>query len=196
MGRKPTVSKETILEAAFGILDSEGYDKVNIKTVAAKAGCSTQPVSWHFGNMQTFRKELHEYCNIKMWSDLAGTVYSLPPVEAFFETGKNYISIACDHPNVFRFLHLDNIPEIYDENASLMDMLGDSKIIGLLAKEYSADMNLIEEAVKDIVIYTHGLSCLSLLSIMKIDREKAYDMIYENGRQRFKAIGIDIGERK
>ena len=45
MGRITTITKERILEAAFDMLVRDGYSNVNIKTLAAEIGCSTQPIS-------------------------------------------------------------------------------------------------------------------------------------------------------
>ena len=48
MARKTTISKEVILEAALKMLIRDGYASVNVKTLAAEIGCSTQPIVWHF----------------------------------------------------------------------------------------------------------------------------------------------------
>lgn len=58
MPPKVRISKEKILETSLKMIIDEGYQAVNIKSVAQKLGCSTQPVSWHFGNMDNFREEL------------------------------------------------------------------------------------------------------------------------------------------
>ncbi len=62
MGRKTRITKEHILQAAMQILLREGYASINIKTLAAEIGCSTQPIVWHFENMAGFQKAFLEYC--------------------------------------------------------------------------------------------------------------------------------------
>ncbi|MCR4585727.1 MAG: TetR/AcrR family transcriptional regulator, partial [Lachnospiraceae bacterium] len=57
MGRKTTITKDMILEAAYELLDGSGISSVGIKQIAASLNCSTQPVSWHFGSMMELRKE-------------------------------------------------------------------------------------------------------------------------------------------
>ena len=53
------------------MLIRDGYDSINIKNVAKEIGCSTQPISWHFGNMDGFRTALTEkagqYVKGKLW---------------------------------------------------------------------------------------------------------------------------------
>ena len=93
-----------MLEAAFNMLVRDGYATVNIKTLAAEIGCSTQPISWHFGSIQGLRKELYIYARKHVWSDDLFIREGKSAIDTFFEVGKNYINIACDQPNLFRFL--------------------------------------------------------------------------------------------
>ena len=62
MARKTQISKELILETAFRLLVRDGESAVNIKSLAREIGCSTQPIAWHFGNMEGFRTEFLDYC--------------------------------------------------------------------------------------------------------------------------------------
>lgn len=196
MGRKSTVTREMILEAAYQILEAEGYGNVNIKTIAAKVGCSTQPISWHFGNMGELRRSLFELCLHKMWDGIEEKVAGMDPVDMFFETGKNYLSIAYDHGNVFRFLHLDASDEYKRGKGDIAASLGDPRIIKILSDHYGISEEVVGPIIRDIVIYTHGLSMIVLQNVFDIKKEEAYRMIYNEGCQRFKAIGIDIGEMK
>ncbi|MBO4243316.1 MAG: TetR/AcrR family transcriptional regulator [Clostridiales bacterium] len=197
MGRKTTVTKEMILEAAFQILEEEGYGAVNIKTIAAKVGCSTQPISWHFGNMQQMRKSLCEYCIAKMWGGLDKEMMGEPdPAGLFFMTGKNYLSIAYDHSNVFKFLHIDAAGDMVDGKPDLISALGDPRIVKMFSAAYKISEKEIAPVIRDIIIYTHGLSTIVVQGVFDIRKEEAFAMIYNEGRQRFKAIGIDIGEMK
>ena len=61
MARKATITKEVILDAALKMLIRDGYSEVNIKTLSAEIGCSTQPLVWHFENMDGLRNELAKY---------------------------------------------------------------------------------------------------------------------------------------
>ena len=61
MPSSPKIPKETILQHALEMLIQDGYASINIKALAARIGCSTQPISWHFGNMENFRNALTEY---------------------------------------------------------------------------------------------------------------------------------------
>ena len=104
MGSIARIPKDQILDAALKMLIRDGYDSINIKTLAKELGCSTQPISWHFGSMPNLRKELTEaafqYADKKM----------IPPpddvvaIDRFREMGNRYVDLAYDEPNLARFL--------------------------------------------------------------------------------------------
>ena len=62
MGRKTQITRQIILENALQLLLKEGYEAITVKTLAERIGCSTQPIVWHFENMQGFRKAFLDYC--------------------------------------------------------------------------------------------------------------------------------------
>ena len=97
------IPKEAILKAALRKLIRDGYSSLNIKSIAEEIGCSTQPISWHFGNMETLRRALAEfalnYANEKMYRG------GKQGMDAFFHVGRAYIEMAFDEPNLFQFFH-------------------------------------------------------------------------------------------
>ena len=196
MGRKATVTKEKILETGFDMIEESGYQSVNIKTLAAKVGCSTQPISWHFGNMGELRKELFRYCEDRMWGGIEERFDMNEPVSAFFETGKNFISIAAEHKNLFRFLYVDDPGSVLGGDKSLIDSLGDSRIISTMAKHYGRRQEEMRRVITDVVIYTFGVAMLLTWTHSGLTKDDAFAMIYNEGRERFKAMGIEIGEMK
>lgn len=192
MGRKATITKEGILEAAFRILEREGYGAVNIKTVAAEAGCSTQPISWHFGSMPELRKALYFYTAEKMWKEVSERALKMKSIDAFFETGKNFISIAADHGNVFRFLYVEDPGDLFGDHFSILESLGNGQIVEQIAAEYQKPVERIRPVVSDVVIYTYGVSMFMTWSNAPLRKEDAYRMIYNEGKQKFQIIGIEI----
>ena len=95
------IPKEAILKAALRKLIRDGYSSLNIKSIAEEIGCSTQPISWHFGNMETLRRALAEfalnYANEKMYRG------GKQGMDAFFHVGRAYIEMAFDEPNLFQY---------------------------------------------------------------------------------------------
>ncbi|MCR5107123.1 MAG: TetR family transcriptional regulator [Lachnospiraceae bacterium] len=195
MGRRARITKEMVLEAAYELLDEEGIGAVAIKPVAARLGCSTQPVSWLFGSMTELKKELFIYSSHRLYDRMETVIEGKDAIETFYMTGVEYISNACDHPNVFRFINVDDTLETVGER-----MLGDTSIfserfdhvaVEALASQYDVDPAMIEETVKDIVIYTHGLAVMMIYDNYKLPKEEACKMMYNMGRKMLGTIGID-----
>ena len=104
MARKTLISKEVILQTALQMLIEEGYSSINIKTLSQKIGCSTQPLVWHFENMDGLRKALVEYAlnyaNDKMMPKEDSNV--MP----FEQVGNAYIKLALYEPNLLSLCSL------------------------------------------------------------------------------------------
>ena len=194
MGRKTQITREMILEAAYELLDKSGTGAVGIKPIAASLGCSTQPVSWQFGSMTDLKKELMAYAGNKLFGPMEEAMKGKDAIEAFFISGKIYLSAACDHPHVFRFLCVDDPMETIGEDPyegrSIFEFQFDRHAFDLLSKEYDVSPKLLGEAVRDTVIYTHGLAIMMMTDKNKLSKDKAYKMMYNMGELLLGKLGI------
>ena len=195
MGRKEKITKDMILEAAYELLDESGIGAVAIKAIAAKLGCSTQPVSWHFGSMTDLKKELFDLSVQKLYGPLPEEMSGKSAIDAFFVSGVRYITNACEHPNVFRFVNVDDpvntIGKPVYGDVSIFSYQFDEDAVRLLADEYKISPELIGEAVRDTVIYTHGLAVMMMYDSYRLPKDEACRMIYEMGAKQLHMIGID-----
>ncbi len=196
MGRKVKITREMILQAAYELLDESGLGAVAIKTIASRLNCSTQPVSWHFGSMSELKKELYNYCAGKLYGDFPEEMKGKSAVDAFFATGVRYISNACDHPNVFRFVNVDDpmdtIGERMNGEVSIFNFQFDEDAAKLLADEYDISPEVIGNTVRDVVIYTHGLAVMMMFDSYRLPKEEACRMVYDMGMKQLQLIGIKI----
>lgn len=194
MGRKTKITKDMILESAYELLDESGIGAVAIKLIAEKLGCSTQPVSWQFGSMAELKKELYTYAAGKVFAGLKEEMQGRDAIEAFFLSGIRYLSIACDHPNVFRFLNVDDpmdtIGETLYGDASVFSFQFDEEAVKIFAAQYDVPIEQISEMVRDTVIYTHGLALMMLFDGQKLPKEDACRMMYNLGTKLSGKLGI------
>ena len=198
MGRKAKIDKQMILEAAYELLDEGGIEAVAIKSIAAKLNCSTQPVSWHFGSMTELKKELYYYAGSKLYEELPAKMAGKPAFEAFFISGVHYISCACDHPNVFRFINVDSTEKTIGEsiygNTSIFSHQFDKESAKMIAQEYDISEDVLNKAVRDVVIYTHGLAVMMIFDNFRMPKDEACRMMYDLGVKIMGSIGIDPPE--
>ena len=195
MGRKTRITREMILEAAYELLEESGIGAVAIKSIASRLGCSTQPVSWQFGSMTELKKALYYYAGEKLYSPLPEKMKGREAVDAFFISGVHYISVACDHPNVFRFLNVDDpletIGERIGSESSVFSLQFDDEAVKMLADQYDIPSDTVGTAVRDTVIYTHGLAVMMIYDSYRLPREEACKMAYNMGMRLLSDIGID-----
>lgn len=150
---------------------------MTIKAVAKKLNSSTQPVSWHFGNMDGLRKALAEYA--VSYANKKLKPLSANAASAFSEIGNAYVNIAFDMPNLFRYLYLN---EGSNYCAGTFDMLLSSINNKNLSAEIAAFFNISNDKALDYltntIVYSHGLLAAIVSGIMKADRQVAKEKIH------------------
>jgi AcrR family transcriptional regulator len=157
MGRKTQITKEIILETALQMLIRDGYASINVKSLAAQIGCSTQPIVWHFENMAGFRKAFFEYCVTYAQSQFTPWNGSLD--DLLTETARGYITIACNMPNLFRFVFVDNKDAC--RNSDVVQKLqqdNTEKIIRLLREEKGLTEQQAASFLMHYEFYIHGIA--------------------------------------
>ena len=157
MGRKTQITKEIILETALQMLILDGYETITVKSLAAQIGCSTQPIVWHFENMNGFRKAFYEYCVDYAKSHFAVWNGSLDDLLA--ETARGYIAIAHNMPNLFRFVFADSKTDC--QNSSRVRQLqldNTQKIVDLLCREKGLTEPQAASFLMNYEFYIHGIA--------------------------------------
>lgn len=102
MARKETITIQTILDTAFEMTREEGFANVTARKVAAKAGCSTQPIFRVYKNMEELWDAVYERA-VSFFRDY----YSLYPRMGrvpFSNLGMAYIAFAREEKNLFKLL--------------------------------------------------------------------------------------------
>lgn len=157
MGRRTQITKETILETALKMLLREGYSAITVKTLAAQIGCSTQPIVWHFENMNGFRRAFFEYCTdyaqkqFSLWNDSLDDLLT--------ETARGYITIACNMPHLFRFVFVDNQDECKNSDVvQKLQLENTNRIICLLCSEKGMTRQQAESFLMNYEFYIHGIA--------------------------------------
>lgn len=189
MARKTQISKEVILEAALKMLIRDGYSAINIKTLSKEIGCSTQPLVWHFDNMEGLRKALADhalkYANSKMRPSASESV------NAFEQVGQAYIKMALYEPNLFQFVFL-NGSDCYPVGDSdvILDDKDNRELIKMIAAEFQIPEKSAEQYVRNTIIYTHGIASFLATGMMHLSEGEIMSMIHQAGNSFLKQAGI------
>lgn len=191
MGRKTQVSKDVILQMALEMLIRDGYSAINIKTLSKEIGCSTQPLVWHFENMDGLRKTLADYAliyaNKKMCPSANGSI------NAFEQVGHAYIKMALYEPNLFQFVFLNGSGCYPMGNAEMLIEDDDHiKLIKMLAKEFQISEENAGQYLQNIIIYTHGLATFIATGMMCMSEEKVMALIKRAGNNFLSQVGVSL----
>lgn len=176
MGRKTQITKQIILEAALQKLLRDGYSSINIKSLAAEIGCSTQPIVWHFDNMQKFRQEFFYYCIC--YAKEQFTVWNGSLDDLLTETARRYITIACETPHLFRFVFVDNKDECKNSDVVQDLQLDNTKrIIELLCQEKGLTEAQAAVFLMDYEFYVHGIASYTMSGFCNYSAEEIIRMV-------------------
>lgn len=176
MPSSPKVQKETILETAYALLLRDGYASINIKTVAQELGCSTQPISRQFGNMEGFRKELLSYCiaHMSAYFSAEGELAS----EIVGEIAKGYVSLAFDCPNLYKYLYMsEHEEERLGELVSSIRSVSYEKIIRMLQDEYRMPEGYAKEYITNLNFYVHGIASYVAVGYIGMSKKEVMDRV-------------------
>lgn len=176
MARKTQISKQIILQAALELLIEKGFSEVNIKTLSKKIGCSTQPIVWHFNNMDGLRVALGkfalDYANKKL------SPVSDERSKAFREVGRAYIGLAMNEPNLFRFLYMSGKSELSLQNFDgILKDEGNPELIKTLSESLQISDDLAGRYLQDTIIYMHGIATLIVAGVIKATEKEVFDLI-------------------
>lgn len=191
MPRRPRVTKELILEHALRMLVRDGYGSLGITAIAQDIGCSTQPISWHFGTMENLRQALADHA--LAYADAKMRPSSDDGFEAFTEVGAAYLDIAFDEPLLFRFLYLDGGSGYCAGGLDgLASAPNNAELTGRIAAELGLAEDRAVEYLRNVIVFTHGIAALTASGVMGTTKEQARALVDEAGYAFLSAAGGDV----
>ncbi len=176
MARKETITKKDILNAAFEMASEEGFDHVTARTLAARAGCSTQPIFRVYKNMEELGKELFE----QVIAFFTAYYESFPKKSdtPFANLGLAYVCFAQENPKLFQLL----FDSENRHGKSLYDILNGPT--GAVVKEIN---NARVHGCKDpstmfmkMWIFIHGAACMSLTGDYDLSEAETITLLEES----------------
>lgn len=169
---KQKITKEIIMDGAFEILKEHGIAGINARGVAAKLGCSTQPLFNCFENMDLLKQELirkaKNMYNRRMQEALKGEI-------PFKNAGLCYIKFAKDEPQLFRLLFMNDMENKTNTAFYLDENYGD--IVDVMIAEYGLPREVCERLYRDMWVYTHGLATLTATGSAEFSDTKTDELL-------------------
>lgn len=162
------------------MLIRDGYSAINIKTLSKEIGCSTQPLVWHFENMEGLRKDLSEYALNYANEKMCPSAQS--GIEAFEQIGEAFIHIAVAEPNLFRFLYLEGYSGSPAGNFDAIVADEDNvELIKRISGSMDISVDSAERYLQNTITYTYGIAALSATGIIKASETEIMKLVNRAG---------------
>ena len=171
MSRTPTITREAILDAAVALVREEGHEQLNARALAARLGCSTQPVLYCFKTMDELRQEAYAVV------DQLHTAFLMQGLDAggdddpLLLLGLNYVRFACEEPRYFRFLFQTDGLGQQDMMALVADP-GLAPLIQAVAQEANLEEDAARQAFLAIFATAHGFASLLANNALEYNEEQ------------------------
>lgn len=172
MPAKKQITKEKILAAALTLLKEQGFEAVNIKTLAKELKCSTQPVYLSFTGMDELRSalipEAVKELENSMKADSEDGRIRLYDIE--------YIHFAQKEPRLFCFLFM-RANAFTEIKRSLLPII--EQTIGELMETYHISHDEADDLHDHLWMHTHGIASMIATEFCDWDLKKVSRMLDE-----------------
>ena len=153
---KQQITKEMVVDAAFQLAREGGMERVLVKEIADRLGCSVQPIYSCCRNMDGLRRDVYARVHRFVGERLSQEQYG---PESFQAAGRACLQLAKEEPQLFKLFILCPREGV----ASLDDLClseSDPRLEGAIAGE----LGLSEEAARrlhiNMIVYTVGLGAI------------------------------------
>lgn len=173
MARKESVTKAMILDAAIQMVREEGLENVTARKLAAKIGCSTQPIFRAYANMPELYADIYRKA-VDVFDEFYEN-YQSEVETPFLHLGLTYIDFAKEEQRLFRLLFLSESRG----DKSLYELLNGKS--GALTKEINkaaAQGNANPSGLfMKMWIFIHGCACMVLTGDYDLTKEETLDLL-------------------
>ena len=178
MARKEMITKDMLINTAFLMAKKEGLINVTARKLAARAGCSTQPIFRIYENMDDLWKEIFHKSIV--YFSFYYDRYPKLKSEPFVNLGLAYIQFAREEKELFRILFLSD--ERY--NKSMYEILNGEK--GIISTEITKAKNNGCKNTGDLFtkmwIFIHGAACMTITGDYDLDEIETANLLISTYR--------------
>lgn len=167
---KQKITREMVVDAAFQLAREGGMERVLVKEIAARLGCSVQPIYSCFRNMEELRRAVERRTADYMADWLSAR---LDPASLFQSTGRAYVRFAREEPELFKLFALRR-----REGVSSLEELRRKEASPEVAEAIAAQLGLsggqAGQLHLDMLIYTVGLGTIFSVTTPGIPAEDVF----------------------
>jgi AcrR family transcriptional regulator len=166
---KQKINKKMVIDAAFEIARTNGYETITVNQIADKLGCSVQPVYSYCNSMDELRDELkhkiHEYFRHEMTARIDVNDF-------YYTTAIALLTLASTEQNLFRlFIHSqrDQIKTVPD----FILLLTDPSFARIAAAKFGFNPDAEHMLHYSLAVFTYGMALMLNTTQISMDEAKA-----------------------
>ena len=183
MARKETITVQMILDTAFAMTREEGFSHVTARRVAARAGCSTQPIFRVYKNMDELWNAVYERA-----ADFFQDYYRIYPrlgKAPFVNLGMAYIAFAREEKHLFELLFVTAGPG----RRSMYELLNGAagNVVREISQAKAAGCTDPSDLFMKMWIFIHGAACMTLTGDYDLSEVQTLNLL-EKSYQAFVAV--------
>ena len=171
MSAKKIISEKQIVDTACSIVAQQGMDGLNMRELAKRCNCSTQPIYLSFANAEELKKavvqRMVDCYNSYIFDEIASNHY--PEYKA---TGMAYIRFAKEQPQYFKYLFMrDRSGETVNEVATEFQREADR------LSQYGIKSDLAAEIHTHMWVYVHGIATMYATGYLNLQWDTVSQML-------------------
>lgn len=147
MPRTKQIQKQDILRAATEVIREKGEHALTVRNIAARLGCSTQPLYYEFDNLDHLRSELLPYVRQH---------YLQFRCSNYKEFGRHFLRFARQEKELFRFVYLRR----RERGETLLDDINYEETIRLLSQNLEMDVQTAGRMHHQMQFRCYGLGVM------------------------------------
>ncbi len=191
MPPKARITQEMVIDAAFDIVRNEGAEKINVRSIAQKLECSTQPILYCFHSIDDIKKAVYEK------ADEFHTAYIMPFSDGaacddpMLSIGLAYIRFGHCEKNLFRLLFQSDGFSGQDLS-SLIDNEQLMPILEILSQNAGITLVQAKSVFRSVFLFVHGYA--SMLANNSMDYDE--NVVSEDMQCVFRGVLREIREEE
>lgn len=170
-------TREEIIEAAFHIIKTDGFEALTSRALGTHLGSSSRPIFTVFKNMDEVQQAVIEAARTlyKEYVD-KGLKWEHP----FKGVGTQYILFSIHEPKLFQLLFMTEQPNVPDLSG-VLPLIEESygEILLSIQNEYKINELHAKKLYQHLWIYTHGIATLCATKMCRFTSDEISSMITE-----------------
>ena len=177
MARKESVTRKMIVDSAFELCGESGFREVTARKLAAKIGCSTQPIFRVFNGMEELSAQYIKKA-VAYFEEYYDS-YDKEYEEPFVDLGLAYISFAQSNANYFELLFMNQDKEMHKQIPSLYEILNGTKgnVTSQIRNAQASGVSDAQNLFMRMWIFIHGAAAMSITGDYDLDHDATARML-------------------